>query len=359
MNNVGAPVIKTIIEGRPYKNIKDFMKRCPLNKSAMISLIKAGAFDKLVEDFDIKTKDPRLVAMTYFLSQSYNKKTRITLQNLSELVRLDLIPKDFSFEKSIIAFDKYLKTRKSGNYYEFDVNCEEFFHKNFDEDILEFVNGKVCILQDNWKKIYNQKIEPIKKWIKENQEKILRALNILLFKEIWEKYAKGNISSWELESICFYYHEHELKNVNKNKYGIVDFNTLSRVPAVDKTFKIKGKEIPLFKIYKIAGAVISKDDNKHSIALLTTEGVVNVKFTKDYYALFGRQISEVQQDGTKKVMEKGWFNRGNKLLITGFRRDDTFVCKKYKSSGGHRLYKISQIEKNGDLVLNHERYGGE
>ena len=359
LNNVGVPVIKTIIEGRPYKNIKDFMKRCPLNKSAMISLIKAGAFDKMVGEFDIKSEDPRLVAMVYFLSQVYNKKTRITLQNLSELIRLDLIPKEFSFEKRVIAFDKYLKTRKNGDYYEFDVNCEEFFHKNFNEDILELINGKICILQDNWKKIYSQKIELIKIWIKANQEKILKAINILLFKEIWEKYAKGNISSWELESICFYYHEHELKNVNKNKYGIVDFNTLSRVPIVDKTFKIKGKEIPLFKLCKIAGSVISKDDNRHSIALLTTEGVVNVKFTKDYYALFGRQISEVQQDGTKKVMEKGWFNRGNKLLIMGFRRDDTFVCKKYKSSGGHRLYKISQIEKNGDLVLSHERYGGE
>ena len=59
--------------------------------------------------------------------------------------------------------------------------------------------------------------------------------------------------------------------------------------------------------------------------------------------------------GTKKVVEKGWFARGVKLLIAGFRRDDTFVAKTYKNNGFHQLYKIINITSNGEIELIHDR----
>jgi DNA polymerase-3 subunit alpha len=85
--------------------------------------------------------------------------------------------------------------------------------------------------------------------------------------------------------------------------------------------------------------------------------VVTVKFTKEYYAMFGRQLSEKQADGSKKVVEKGWFKRGTKLMFTGFRRDDMFVTKSYKHTPTHQLYKITDVTPQGDIVLQHERYG--
>ena len=48
--------------------------------------------------------------------------------------------------------------------------------------------------------------------------------------------------------------------------------------------------------------------------------------------MFKKQISQIQADGSKKVIEKSWFKRGNKLMITGFRRDDTFVAKTYANT---------------------------
>ena len=42
-------------------------------------------------------------------------------------------------------------------------------------------------------------------WLKENQTAILNQYNNLLFQETWDKYATGNISAWEMESLCFYY----------------------------------------------------------------------------------------------------------------------------------------------------------
>ena len=45
-------------------------------------------------------------------------------------------------------------------------------------------------------------------------------------------------------------------------------------------------------------------------------------------------------------------------MIQGYRRGDEFVSKKYASTGGHQLYKIISIDKNGDVVLQEERSKG-
>jgi DNA polymerase-3 subunit alpha len=194
-------------------------------------------------------------------------------------------------------------------------------------------------------------------YLKEHQEELLNTYNWILFKRAWDKYAQGNVSHWEMESLCFYYHEHELAKVDMDKYGIVNFNSLSEEPQVDYFFKRNGKDIPIYKTYKIIGTVISKDDTKASISLLTpNKEVVTVKFTKEYYAMFGRQLSEKQEDGTKKVVEKGWFTRGTKVMCTGFRRDDQFVTKSYKHTPTHQLYKIENIYEDGTIDLTHERY---
>ena len=39
-------------------------------------------------------------------------------------------------------------------------------------------------------------------------------------------------SSWEMEALCFYYHEHELKNINRARYGISNFFDLPEEPML-------------------------------------------------------------------------------------------------------------------------------
>ena len=362
LNGVGSPIIEQIKANRPYVSFKDFLNRCPLNKTAMISLIKAGAFDNLEQD--TKGIEPRIFIMAYYLSLTSEPKKRLNLQNFNGLINLELIPEELSFQKRMFNFNKYLKEHKwkdnDINYYfmphEYAIN---FYLNNFDsESIDRVVNGIPIVEQKKWEKIYQGVMDAARDWLKENQEQILEEVNQKLFQAEWNKYAKGNISSWEMSSLCFYYHEHELKNVNNKKYGIVDFNQLSSVPRVDYFFKRNGVQIPIYKLYRIAGTVIGKNDTRHSVVLLTTSGVVTVKLTRDYYAMFNRQISEVNENGEKKVKEKGWFTRGTKLLVTGYRRDDTFVAKKYKSTGGHQLYKITDVV-NGDISLTSTRYGME
>ena len=359
LSNVGGPIIDQIIANRPYIGIADFMARCPLNKSAMFSLIKAGAFDKLEEKWAKELGvEPRQLVMTYYISKVCEAKKRITLQNFNGLIQHDLIPEELDLQKRVFNFTKYLKANKKvGKYFVFDNICEEFYSKYFDMDLLEVINGLTCIEQTKWEKIYKSTMDKARDWIKENQSEILEKFNTILFKEMWDKYAGKSISAYEMESLCFYYHEHELKNVKMNKYGIVDFNDLSPEPAIDYFFKRNGRDLPIYKISKIIGTVIGKNDTRSSVTLLTTTGVVNVKFTKEYFAMYNRQLSEKQPDGTKKVVEKGWFTRGVKLLVAGYRRDDTFVAKTYKNNGFHQIYKIVNVTDNGELELVHDRQG--
>ena len=201
-------------------------------------------------------------------------------------------------------------------------------------------------------------MDKVREWLKENKTQILQQLNSILFKQTWEKYADKNISAWEMESLCFYYHDHELANIDFEKYGISDFNNLND-REISGYFKRNGREIPLYKISTIVGTVIAKNDTKATINLLTPTGVVPVKFGKEYYSMFKKRISRLNPETNKKqVVEEGWFKKGTLLMINGYRRDDTFVSKTYKNTNAHQLYKIVNV-KGRDIILTHEREKGE
>ena len=353
LSNVGTETIDKIKAGRPYRGIKDFMERCPIPKLAMVNLIKAGAFDEIDEDFN---GDRRMI-MAYYLMQNCDAKKKLTLQNFNGLIQHNLIPKDLELQVRVYNFTKYLKAyRKVGKYYTFDDACLTFYERFMQDylDDLEVINGITCILQTTWEKIYKKHMDVARDWLKANHDEVLEEYNKILFKEAWDKYAEGNTSKWEMDSMCFYHGKHELADIDMNKYGVVDFNSLPTEPEVDYFFKRGGHQIPIYKTNRIMGTVLAKNDNKSSIILLTTTGVVTVKFTRDYYAMFKKQISQVQADGKKKVIEKSWFKRGSKLMITGIRRDDMFVAKTYKSTNSHQLYKIDEVI-GTEIKLRHER----
>lgn len=359
LNKVGSDVVQQIIAHRPYKNINDFISKCPLNKTVMISLIKSGAFDNLDNGLEYKGKEQRQLVMAYYIYKISEPKKKITLQNVSTLINKNLIPYSLEDSKQAFLFNKALKNKRkkeNDGGYELNAAMQAEFAKFFDQDVLSVVDGQIILPQKQWDLIYKEKMDALRSWIKENQNEILQELNDYQFKETWDKYAQGNIAAWEMESMCFYYHDHELKNVNTIKYGLSDFSKLPVVPEVERFFKKKGKEIPIYKLTRIIGTVLGKNDVRSSISLLTSNGVAEVKFTKEYFANYDRQLSIIKEDGTKKIVDKSWFTRGVKLMITGFRRDDTFVAKSYANTPTHQLYKIVELMNNGkDMIIQHER----
>ena len=356
LSNINAETIEKIKSGRPYVGIKDFMIRCPLTKTAMFNLIKAGAFDEVEHNLN-----GRKEIMAYYVLKVSEPKSKLNLINWSGLVSHNIVPKELELQRRVYAFNKYIKSiNKTSVDYMLTEPCIQFLER-FVPTMMEIVetneNGEFVLSKAKWDTTYQSLMDPAREWLKNSQQEVLKEYNEVLFKEVWDKYASGTTSAWEMSSLCYYHGDHELKNVNMIKYNLADFNSLTSC-EVDTYFKRNGVNIPIYKLYRIAGTVISKNDSRHTISLLTTTGVVPVKFTKDYFAMFKRQISQVQADGSKKVIEKSWFKRGTMLMITGFRRDDQFVAKTYASTQTHQLYKITDII-GSEIKLQHERVSGD
>ena len=352
--NVGEDVIKDTIAARPFVSPRDYLNRVKPKRQAMVSLIKGGAFDEMMD---------RKLCMAWYIWETCDKKKRLTLQNMGGLLKYDIIPnisEDIKTGKRIYEFTRYLKAicKNDKITYKLDERAMNFLSEINCDNLIFQKNDEFHMDIKDWDNVYQKWMNLFRNWITENKDEALDRLNQAIFLEDWNKYATGTISAWEMEALCFYYHEHELEDANYGKYGITDFFNLSEEPVVDRSFVKGGKTINLFKLYRICGTCIAKDKNKSTVTLLTPEGVVNIKFRKEHFALYDKQISEKNPDGTKTVKEKSWFNRGNMIMVQGFRSGDNFVPKKYATSGGHQLYKIDSIDKQGDLILRTERYQG-
>ena len=355
MLNVGDDVVDAIIKNRPYASPKDFLQRVKPGKQAMVSLIKGGAFDDM---------EDRKFVMAWYLWETCDKKKRITLQNMSGLMKYDLIPnvdESMILAKRVFEFNRYLKAAckgRNGNFM-LDERALNFIMELGEERLLVVYGDNYELDAKEWdKKVYQKYMDVIRGYLTEHKDELLTNLNSAIFMEDWNKYAKGTVSAWEMEVLCFYYHEHELSGVDAGRYGFADFFSLPEDPEVDRTFVKSGKEVNIFKLHRICGTCIAKNKTKSTVTILTTTGVVNVKFRKEYFSLFDKQISERGADGVKHVVEKSWFNRGNMIVVTGIRSGDDFVSKKYASTGGHQLYKIDSILPNGELRLKDARYQG-
>ena len=351
INKVGDDIVKQVIENRPYLSIEDFLLKVKINKPQMVNLIKSGAFDNLYGGDRVK-------AMSNYIDLIADKKKRITLQNMKMLMEFNLIPSEYDFQCRVYNFNKYLKKFKINNSYGLNNIALNFYSNNFDMDLLTPAEGEFIfeIKQTDWDKIYKKQMNIIRPFIQKNNEELLNSVNVRLRNDLWDKYCEGNISKWEMDSISCYIHEHELKNLKNGFYGLSDYARLPEEPEVNYEFRAKdtGKKIPLYKIHRIAGTVLDKDKAKKTVTLLTTSGVVTVKIFGDAFTHYDKQISEKRPDGTKKVVEKSWLSRGNKIIITGIRRDNDFIAKKYKNTPHHLVELITSID-NGYIKTQTER----
>lgn len=343
ITKVGEDIVKSIIENRPYSSIDDFLSKVKINKPQMINLIKAGAFDEFGD---------RESLMRYYVSEISDTKKRITLQNMKMLIDFGLIPDEYDLQRRVFNFNKYLKKMKIGTqYYGLDNIAMNFYEKNFDVDFLEPYDTEsgFAILQTKWDKIYKAQMDIIRPFIKDNNQLLLNEVNNRLMSDVWNKYCLGSISKWEMDSVSCYFHQHELQDVNYRLCGFSNFFELNEQPEIDRIIEIKGKKIPLFKIHRICGTVLDRDKGKKMVTVLTREGVVNVRVFGEVFSYYDKQISERGADGKKHVIEKSTFSRGNKIIITGIRRENEFVMKKYKNTPYHGIELITKINEDGTV----------
>ena len=336
-------LIREIINNRPYLSVNDFKEKVKVNKLQLLNLIKSGAFDK-VENRD------REELLKEFIWSVCDTKQRLTLQNMAALINYDIIPEDMSFYAKLFLFNKFLKTCKNGIYYDLNESAINFISSNFNADLI--TDGKV-IVQKTWDNLYKKAMDPMRVYLKEHSKMLLDNLNNAIFNKEWNKYCNGNISKFEMDSIGFYYHEHELASFAA-EYD--DFFSLPEEPVVEYQFNTsKGNTVPIYKTNLIIGTVVNKDKNHSTISLLTPTGLVNVKLYKQQWPVYDKQVSEKDENGVKHIKEKSWLTRGNLLMVQGIKRDGKFIPKKYKKSVYPIISKITGVDENNNLILQYER----
>ena len=359
ISGVGDNEIEIILDNRPFNSFDDFLDRVKMKKTSVIALIKSGAFDEL-------EKKDRIEIMKEYISIISEPKSKLNLQNFKGLIDRDMIPENLDFYRRLFNFNKYIRQKqfKTPTELFLDEVAQNFMRENYPEVYEECVlkdNNFIAVNEKRWKKVYDKEMDTARNWLKNNQEELLNEYNEKLFNEQWEKYCLGTISKWEMDSMSYYWHDHELEHIQERRYGISNFSELPEEPTIDKIYSFNGRKVPTYKITKIVGTCIDKNNTKGTFTLLTPDGeVVDIRLSNEHYALYNKQISEVQPDGSKKVKEKSWFSRGNKLMVVGFRRGSNFVPKKYKSTPEkHRLFLITDVNEKGEMLFTSARYGAE
>lgn len=346
LSGIGFEFIERLIENRPYTSLKDFVERVKPNKTQAISLIKAGAFEKI-------EGDRRLTLMKYAKLETAKRK-QISITQIPLVWDSGIMREEDELCYRVYNFNKYLKDEitRSGNFYKLDERSIAFLEKVFDEGIETNSESEVVLDFRKWSSFYENKMNIFRKWSKENLSEIIQSLRIQETIGFYKEIGAGTLAKWEMDSMSFYYTEHELVGVDTKKYNIIPFSSLSREP-----YGIGGtKKYPKWETYSIMGTIVGKNKTKGSIDLLTPEGdVVLVKMYKGNFSYYDKQVSEKMSDGTKKVIEKSFFERGNKIFIHGYRRDDQFLPKSYSDTFLPEIGLIKNINPDGSIVLKTSR----
>ena len=372
---IGDDIVRQIIDNRPYASLEDFFQKnassVPL--TALVTLVKAGCFDTLTS---ASRTDIMHQMLALLANEKIEPKASLDFKNLSAVSSLEgFIPDRFNFAKRVIAFRSYIfkpanQISSKPKSFVLDTTARIFFENElanrfFREDQDYYYNGDdLIVIHSKFEKVYKTIIEEFVAWLKSPET--VKAFNERQQQQFiadkWEQYCQGSVPKWEMDSLSFYYTEHELAHVNTAQYDINQFSAIPVDPIVIAAQKRLDKKTGLetawdkYQLYRIAGTVLDRDNNKHTITLLTTDGVVTVKLYAGAYAHYNKQISTLDPDGTKKVLEKSWFTRGTKLLVTGIRRGDSFWPKKYSDSVYHHtICRITDVMVNGDLQLQVER----
>ena len=359
-------IAEQIIANRPYDSFNSFYKinsfqGSLVTPSKFIQLIKAGCFDCFNTN--------RIAVMKRYFVLSNQKPDKLTMQNMSSIKSVMKLPKEvfggYNFYKYITQKQFYFGPHpkfKSKKLYWLDNKALRFFNKN----CTEAINGtdyweeddKIVVVDKSIEKILKPKLDNVKdyintsKFIDEYYKASLRA-------KYNEALPNQDPNHWSMETVSYYSGEHEMHNIDYDRYNLTHFADIPAEPEfVERTSR--GRTWKQFDLYAICGTVVAKNDNNHYFSLLTPDNeVVNCKLHRGAYAAYKAQYSEVV-DGKKTVLEKPWLSRGTMLIVSGYRRGEEFVCKKYSNSiYRHQLQKVLSINQNGNTIIQSERLGGE
>lgn len=368
INSVGDEIVHEVINHRPYQSFSDFHERMYqtkiVQKSHTLQLIKAGSFNEFGSPTEI---------MQQFIMKEVDVKDKLNGQNLSRIISLGLLDTPeykqyqdyYNFRKHIMkSVHEIVNSPKDRIFILKDDYAQVFFENNFsfentitnkkgsrtEQVVVGESNGRLLISEKAFIRQYDEKMEVVSALYTDVE--FIRKYNQAQFMELWVAHASGTVPRWEMDSVSYYSDTHELADVDYTRYGITNFFELDEKPVVVSEYEWKGREMKNYQLFTIIGTVLDKDKNKHTITILTPEGVVSAKTYSGSFTFYDKRISKVE-NGSKTVLENSFFTRGNLLMLTGYRREDQFVLKAPK--GQHTISKIVEVRDDGSLGIQSER----
>ncbi len=345
ISRVGEQNINDIVINRPFTSLNNFLEKMTtkdgkklISKDRVVNLIKAGAFDKL-------ENKPREQILKDYILTVCDQKQKLNLMNYSMLMKQGLMPPELDFCGKVYNFTKYIrKMRYMGNYI-LDELGYSFYTENYStpqpKQIINEQGETIWVIgETTWDAIYNREMDKVRNYIKAHHDELLAQLNSRLFDAEYQKYAKGDILQWELDSLNFYYSGHPLANVVSQLPCEITSAKDLKEDDFDGFWMIKGKRVPKYKLHTIVGVVIDKDKTKGLVTLSTPDGVIDMKLYKQQYAILSHQLSDLDDEGNKIVTEESFVEKGTFLLVTGILRNNLFVPKVYKDTGFDPILKI-------------------
>lgn len=365
VTGVNPDLANRIFAGRPFTSLRDFLDRVEVTNVQAINLIKAGCFDEFyAEDNRYRIMEEYL---DYYASKEVKPKEKLTMANLDKLIEYNALPSQFDFARRVVVFRKWMDAHeydKENRRYCIKVNASTTFFNEYIKELLtlgkdyDIMPGGIAVKQSPFRKACDSYVTPLKDWLATPEAvRVYFEAELRNKKEaVRTKYCLGTVSKWEMQSLHYYYHEHELARVNLEKYGIVDFDTLPEtLTPMGYRMGRGGEQFPVYDVKTIMGTVINVDNNKHIVTLISNFGkVVDLKFYAGQFINLRKTIS-VMENGKKRVIEKPWLDRGNLILVSGVRRDNSFLPKTAWDRGiTHSVQLITDVM-GSELKLKQER----
>lgn len=345
INGVNEKEAQEIINKRPFVSFDDFIERCEVSNKAIISLIKCGAFDSI-------EADRKALAMKYTKHTTQLLKSLTTVQAQS-IVDNGLLPQElqkyveFNFiRKEVLAKNNLFKmiNKTNGYYYLSEEALNKVKLLGFNIEFTFNDDGRMIVEKTKLQNTFKKQTEPLNAFLK--SEEALVTYNRMLLNKEWIKKFFGDLLDWEMDSIRTYIGtEHGMDKYDLSYLPIKNFSELD-----------EGKKIDDFKyeLQLIAGTVISSDKDKHTLGILTKDGVVKIKMSKQAFAQYN-QIDSVKEGKAKTILSDTWFKAGTHLIIQGFKQGEIFMAKGYKSSTYPIFIKVLGKNKEGKTIFNFEK----
>lgn len=377
INGIGDNTASLILQNRPFVSYQDFYQRMIetglIKPSEMVVLIKSKALNNLCDEDE-------LTIMKEYLRTLFTPADRLTMSQMNRIITYGLIqPQDeiylnyrmINFRnyvldesrcyKEVIIPDKKLpKCGYHDRLFILDDKSQKFFQEYFSEDSVEEVISAHYVISEKKfsKEVDKRYIEPLGIYI--NQSWFVDSYNQMQEQQLWDKYCQGLPEHLSFDALSYYPDNHELIRLDKEQLGVTNYFEKPTTPEpyshyyrwIDKEQKVFDK----YKIERIAGTVLDRNNTKHTLTLLTPDGIVKVKFSKGEYIFYSRTLSEIdEKTGRKVTLEPSWFKRGTLLLVAGYRQDEVWRAKVYSDSVyKHTVNRIVQIT-DKEVIIQQER----